>query len=356
MLLKSRFIYEDGANEGGAGASGDAAVNNADASNNDAAKTGDDNSNTDSGKQPEAKTEFQIPDEIQAQLKELQELKEWKAANTKAPEKSPEEIAKENEADKANFIKFSVDNELFKIDEYTQYETLKVKADADLVFEGFVKDFKEENPDITDEIELSAAAKEAFDKEYKLSSTNEKAKEKGLAKLAKEANEIRNPYESKVKIAQTSYNEEKEVREKMPAFDKFIDEQIAKNAPDKVPFKIKKGETEVTVEIELTKEDKEALTKAFKTPKTFYSFSKSSEEAQVSVTKKINGWIRENKFEEALTKAFGTGESIGVKNGSNTGADAPFAMQQGQATNTAKILSLEDSNRKIAEARQRAAN
>jgi len=349
MYCKSKFIYNDDANEGGAGGN---ATDTAAAENTSSENTNTDTNNT-AGEQ---KQELQLPDDIKAQLQELAELKAWKEQNTKAPEKTAEELSKEQEQDKAEFIKYVVDNDLLKIDELTQYESLKVKADADLVFEKFVQDFKEENSDITDAEELAEAAKEEFDKTYKLTSENEKAKERGLAKLAKDANEIRSPFETKVKTAQGSYNEEKEVRAKMPSFDKFIDEKIQKNAPDKVPFTIKKGDAEIQVEVELSKEDKEAIAKAFKTPKTFYSYNKSVEETSAALDKKINGWIKENKFEEALTKAYGTGEGLGVRKGSNTGADAPFALRQGQSTNTGKILTLEESNQKMAEARQRAAN
>lgn len=338
MLLKSKFIYNTDSPDGGAGGA-----------------TGEVIIPADIPKEADSipKEEPSYPEEIQQKLKEYEELKAWKEANTKPAEKSQEEIAREEEKDKAEFIKYSVDNDLFKLDELTQYESLKVKADADLVFEGFLKDFKEENPDITDEVELSEAAKEEFDRIYKLTSDNEKSKEKGLAKLAKEANEIRNPYETKIKTAQANYTEEKQVRQKMPDFEKFIDEQIKKNVGEKVSFKIKRGEEEFPIDIELTQEDRDAIAKAFKTPKTFYNFTKSAEETQKSLDAKINSWIRDKKLDEALAKAAEVFEGIGVKNGSNVGADNPFAMRQGYATRQPAGLTLAASNEKIAEARSR---
>jgi len=335
----NRFIYNDDADSGAGGAVDTSGVVN------EIGKPAEDNA-----PDPAAPAAAVIPDDIRS---ELEQLRAFKAANTKAPEKSPEELERENERDRAEFIKYSVDNDLFKIDELTQYESLKVKADADLVFESFVKDFKEENPDIEDEEELSEAAKEEFEKIYKISSDNEKIKEKGLAKLARDAKEIRSPYESKIQTAETNYKEEKQVRQKMPDFDKFIDSQIKKNAPDKFSIKVKAGDTDVPVEIELTAEDREAIAKEFKTPKTFYSFNKSVEETEKALDKKIQGWVKVNKMEQIVSKAFEIGEGLGVRGGSNTGADAPFALRQGQPRMTAKVLTLEDSNAKIAEARSR---
>jgi hypothetical protein len=285
---------------------------------------------------------IELPDEVVAQLKEYEELKlKWNAANNKEPEKSAEQIAKENEEDKANFINYAVKNELFKIDDLTQYETLSVKKDADLVFESFLKDFKEENTDITDEKELAEAAKEEFDRTYKLSSENEKAKEKGIAKLAKEANEIRTPYKSKVESAKTAYTEEKAIAAKMPAFDKFVDTEIAKYATDKVFFKIKAGEEEVPVEIELSKEDKEAIAKEFKTHKTFYKYNTAGEEeAAKALGKKITGWIKVNKFDEALAKVASTFEGIGRAKGSNVGAENLFGI----AGDKAKAAAVTDTS------------
>lgn len=335
MMFKSRFFYDDGAAEGGGSTEQQEVIVDDKASTQPAAETTTVQSST-------------LPEDIAA---ELAELRAFKQANFKEAEKDPEVLAKEQEQDKANFIKYGVENNLFKIDELTQYESIKVKADADLVFENFLKDFAEENPDIDDEEELAEAAKDEFDNIYKISSSNEKAKEKGLAKLAKEANEIRSPYESKVKYAEETYTEEKQMRAKMPEFDKFLVTQINKNAPDKVTFSIKKGEEDFPVEIELTKEDKEAIVKEFKTPKTFLKFNESAEETALSLDKKIQGWIKVNKFEEALSKAAEQFEGFGVRKGSNVGADSPFAMRGGNVRPVSTGVTLEQSNEKIARAR-----
>lgn len=295
---------------------------------------------------------IELPQDVLAKLAEYDELKAYKENHNK-PAKTEQEIAKENELDKAEFLKYSVDNDLLKLDDYTKYESIKVQSDADLVFPSFFEDFKEENPDIEDATELAEAAKEAFDKTYKLSSENEKLKNKGLAKLAKEANEIRNPFESKVKAAESSYKEEKEIKSKIPSFDKFFSAQIEKNTPDKVSYKVKVDDEEVPVVIELTKDDKEAIAKEFNTPKTFYKFNKSPEEAEKALDKKIQGWIKVNKFDEALAKAVSHGEKAGMKKGSNVGAENLYGLQQGKNNAPATADDEAKQNQKANEAAKR---
>lgn len=332
MILLPKFIYDSSAGAEGSSGAGNEQGNNNNGGNN----------------------EIQLPEEIKSKLAELEELKQWKAANEK-PEKSAEEIARENELEKINLKKYAVENKIASDEDFIQFDTLQQKKDADLVYEGFLNDFKEDNPDITDSDELEKVAKEEFNRIYKLDSTNEKSKEKGLAKLAKEAAEIRTPFKSKVEAAQSKYTEEKELRAKMPEFNKFISAQIDKNAPEKVPFKIKNGDEEIFIDISLSKEDKEAISKAFNTPKTYLAYSKSPEEAEKMLAKKVQGWVRENKFEEIAAKFLQEGEGRGVAKGSNAGADNPFPLKNNNGTGGQKrqAMTLEESNNKIAEARLR---
>ena len=337
MAFKRIFFYNTDAGENGGGESGDNNIEQQQQSSTEGAAS-------------EIKAEVVIPDEIQ---KELEELRAFREANKKPDERSPEQLAKEVELEKVNFRKYAVENDFAKDDDFVQYEALQQKKDADLVFESFVNDFKEENPEITDEKELREAAQEEFNKTYKLTSDNEKAKEKGLARLAKEANEIRNPYASKIEKAKASYSEEKQLREKMPKFNEFIESQINKYAPEKVTFKTKYGEEEVPVEVVLTKEDKSAIAKEFNTPKTFLTYTKSAEDAEKALAKKITGWIKVNKFEEVAANMLKTGEGRGIAKGSNVGAEAPFALKNQNAKGETRVFTLQDSNAKIAEARQR---
>lgn len=324
MYFKPAFFYNADATDNGGGA--DTAT--VEATQQAGTETAQESaSQTDTS----AVEKMDLPEEVVAKLKEYEELKRYKEENSK-PKPTDAELQKAQEEDRANFINYSVKNDLLKLDDLTKYETLKTQKDADLVFESFFKSYREENPEITDEKELAEAAKEEFDNEYKLSSKNEKAKERGLARLAKDASEIRSPYESKIKAAEVSYKDNKAIADALPEFDKFVKSEIAKHTPDKIPFKIKSGEENVVVEIELTAKDKEIIAKEFSSHKTFFKYrTDGADTTAKSIEKKVNGWIKANKFEEAINKAAQIFEGIGVKKGSNVGAENLFALQSQQS-------------------------
>lgn len=268
---------------------------------------------------------------------------------------SDEEKREKENIEKANFLKFSAENKLLQIDDLSKFESLKSKSDRDLVFEKYKEDYKADHPEIEDENELNDAAEEDFNYEYKLNSTSEAAKKRGESKLAKEAKELRMPFESKITTAQEQYKENKNIRETYPKFEKFVDESISKNAPDKiVAQKIKIGDEEIDIEIELTKEDREAMAKAFKTPKTFQMFTTGKpEEIQSKVDSKMQGWLKVNKANAINEKIFEVAKGVALKESSNIGANNPFALQKGVTANTNSEETLEESNQRIAEARRR---
>ena len=275
---------------------------------------------------------------------------------------SPEEKKKQEDLEKANFLKFSTEKDLLNVDEYNRYESLKAKADRDLVFEDYLSTYKEEHPEITDENELKEAAEEDFGFEYKLNSSNEATKKRAEAKLARDAKELRSPFESKVVSAQEKYKAEtseyKAIKEAYPKFEKFVDSVIEKNAPDKkVVTKIKIGEEELDIDIDLTKEDKEAIAKAFKTPKTFQLFTNGKPEAiQESLDNKIEGWILKNKKDAIIARAVEIAQGIGTKEGSTVGATNPFALKQGAAVEKTGEKSLEENNIEMANRSQKYRN
>ncbi len=302
-----------------------------------------------------------LPEDVKQQLAELEELRAFKKAIVeKEPEKTPEQLAKETQIEKANLRKFAIENDLMTDDDFNQFEAYKTKANRDLVFEKFYKERIEDNEALGDDKlegeELEAAIKEDFEQEYKLNSTNEKTKARGEVRLEKEANELRNPYESKYKTAQERYNEEREMRAKYPPFDNFVEQQIKELTPDKLPlFSTKDDEEDIAIDVELTAADREAIGKTFKNPKNFARFMKSGdnlEELKNVLQKKINGYIREHKFDEVGKKIFTTAKGIGIRKGSNIGAEQPFALTQ-STKQVAPVISLEESNRRMAEIREK---
>ncbi len=302
MVLFPRFFYDDNAGETGANAGGGESSNQ------------------------NASAEVVIPEDIQRELAELRAYKE--SIVSREPEKTPEQVAKEAELEKVNFRKYAVEKDLMKDDDFSRFDTVSKKAERDLVFERFTNEQKEDNPEITEE-EL----KEAFEYEYKLNSENEKTRARGLARLQKEAAEIKNPLESTYKTAKSQYDEDRAIEKQVAPYKKFIDDLIKENTPDKLSFfKTKDGDDEISVEVELSKEDRDELAKTFINPKTFRSYLDSNgklDEIKPALAKKINGFLKQKYFETALSKSFETGHGRGVLKGSSVGANQPFAIIKG---------------------------
>lgn len=313
MFLFSHFFYDNDGGENGSNTGGDGGSN----------------------------AEVVIPEDIQKELSELRSFRQ--SILEKEPTKTPEQIAKEAEIEKVNFRKYSVENDLMKDEDFNTFDSLSKKQTRDLVFEKFSKEQLEDNPEITeDEI------KEAFESEYKLNSENDKAKARGLAKLEKEANEIKSPYENSYKTAKSRYDEDKSVNAQVPAFKKFINDLITETAPEKLSlYKTKDGEEEISIDVELTKEDREELAKTFTSPKAFRAFLDGKDkiaDVKANLAKKINGHLKQKYFETALSKSFETGQGRGVKKGSNVGANNPYALLkngQGQDQGSAKTAMQE---------------
>lgn len=295
MLIFPRLFYDNDGGEGGSNAGGEGASN----------------------------TEVVIPEDIQRELSELRAYKE--SILNKEPEKTPEQVAKEAELEKVNFRKYAVENDLMKDDDFNSFDTISKRKDHDLVFERFSKEQQEDNPEITDD-----EIKEAFETEYKLNSENEKAKARGMARLQKEASEIKNPYETAYKSAKTRYDEDRSIEAQVPAYKKFVDDLIKESAPDKLTlFKAKDGEEEISIDVDLTKEDRDELAKTFINPKTFRSFLDGKEklgDVKATLAKKINGFLKQKYFDTALSSSFEKGMGRGTLKGSSVGANNPFAL------------------------------
>lgn len=330
MFLIPQFIYEDGV-----GATGGA--------DTAAAKT---------DQQPESVL-------TAADLKELgfDNVDSLKSLVKSAKENnvSPEEKAKKDNIEKANLLKYAAENGIMNVEDYNKRESLKGKADRDLVFDRFSSEHREDFPDASDE-----DIKEAFDSEYKLNSDIDKSKARGEARLSKEAKELRTPFEQKFTVAEQKYSEHKALEGKFPEFNKFMDSLIEKCTPEKMTFaKVKDGDAEVEIDVELSKKDREEIAKVFRTPKAFQAFIGETDSAKVEQTlaKKINGFLKEKYFDSAVSKGFEMGKDIGIKNGSNVGADSPYALTKDTKTKAqAPVVDIQQSNDKIAAARERYRN
>lgn len=322
MFILPRFFYNDGATENAGGAPDTEVADKVESTNNSETK------------------------DTPAPIFTLEELKEFgfdspeaaKAflAEQKAKNIPDEEKQRKEQIEKAELIKYAAENDLMKVEDFNTYESLKVKADRDLVYERFAKELKEEDPELSDE-----DIKEEFETEYKINSANEKRKAKGLERLQKEAGEIRTPYEAKFQTATSQYNETKELKAQYPKFATFVDNLIGSISDKYTVLKVKEGEEEVAIDIELTKEDRDAISKAFKNEKTFYAFFKGGEaglnDLKTKISQKIDGYIKTSKFDVAVNKVAETYKGIGVKAGSNVGAENPFALVNNQVIQSESV-------------------
>lgn len=338
MSFKPIFFYDDDANKGGGG--GDQLLDDKTDLTNVADKISDPLFTDDELKG----FGFDSPETAKTRIAEL-------IAKSKEDSKTEEDRKKEEFVEKTNFLKFSAENKLLEEKDYSQYESLKSKEDRDLVFEKYCQEEKEDDSTLTDD-EL----KRNFEQDYKLTNENEKVKTRGLSRIEKEAKDIRSPFENKVETAKSKYNEGKQqtaeetkLREIYPSFDKFINEQISKLTPDKVILsKTKEGETEIPIEVDLTKEDKEAINKLFRNHKYFNQFNKGeTKELEAAINKKVDGWIKVNKFDSAIEKTKETFKGIGTASGSTTGAKNSFALAKN--SNQPDITEIKDAKAAVAE-------
>lgn len=287
-------------------------------------------------------------DSKEALVSHLQKVKE---------ENKPDaEKQKQANVEKATFLKFAAEENLIN-DDFNKYESLSSKAAKDLVFEKYVADWKEENPEIKDESEIAIQSKTDFENEYKLNSENEKAKTRGLAKIEREAKALKSPSENAWNTAKSQYEEFKKVNNEGKTFDSLVD-GILKEVPEKLALKLKDGDQEIEFDVDLTKEQKTEIEKTFKNKKVFSNWYTSTPEERAEfkgkLSKKIEGFIKINTFDSAVQEALTKGVKIGTAKGSTTGAANPFHLTQGANRVETPVISLEDSNKKIADARARA--
>lgn len=268
------------------------------------------------------------------QLESLDALKE--RLKPKDPDKveSPEEKEKRENLYRVEMQKYAVENGLMKPDEFTLLETLKGKEDRDLVYEKWLPSWKEENTDV-DPADADKLAREDFESEYRLNSDNEKTKNRGLSKIAKEAKEIRGPLESSYNRVKSDFDEDRTVKQDYPEFNKKVAGFIQENIPAKVKlFETKDGEEIVPVEIELTDEQRkdiyQKVSNRIMNAGTYQLYKKGDlTQLQDIAKKEAEAQIWSEQREAGLKKIAETflkrGDEKGYKRGS-VGAKNPFPL------------------------------
>jgi len=295
---------------------------------------------TDSGgQQTQTKTTDPPPDPVGELLKELNvesldALKE--RLKPKDPDKveSPEEKEKRENLYRVEMQKYAVENGLMKPDEFTKLEALKAKDDRATVYEDWFAGWKKENPDV-DPADVEARAKEDFEEEYHLNSTNEKAKARGLKRIEKEAKEMRSPLESSYTKVKTEFDEDRSIKNDLPTYNKELASAIQANIPAKVKlYETKDGDEVIPVEIELTDQQRKDIyakvDKKLRNVSTFQLVKKGDlKQLQDMAKREAEAEIWNEHREAGLQKIAETflkrGDEKGYKRGS-VGAKNPFPL------------------------------
>ena len=312
--------------------------------------------NTNQDRQPALPSDAPKPDPVADLLKELgveslDSLKErLKKPEAPPADLTPEEKAKQDEAYKADLINYAVKNGNMKVEDFNKLDALKAKADADLVFEQHLKEFKEDNPDI-EESEVEQDARADFERKYGINSDKEKVKARGISKLAKEAAEIRNPTETVYKTVKEKFDEERDIQKNLPGFEKKMTEAVNGSIPLKFEiFKDKDGDEDITVSVEITEAERKELAgqiqKKLNTVEVFNLYKKGeTQKIQDIVQRETANFLQEKKGNEGLKKIADVYTKRGFEKG-RVGATNSFALNQG-GFNQADNLSRQSAEQEV---------
>lgn len=270
-------------------------------------------------------------------VESLDDIKEALAKKDVKP-LSKEEKEKADAIYNAKLQQFAVESGDMKLEDFHQLETVKAKEDAELLFEKYLKDWKEENTTVKEDIDK--AAREDFEAEYKLNSENEKTKARGVARMQKDASEMRNPLESSYKSVKEKFDTRNEIAESYPKFKERIDKISSVLAPEKkefFSFKEQGKEEELKIEVPLSDVDRKEIstkvTERLEKPDIY----KLYREGKIEDIKKIAEEFSDDLIEKKIA---GEGKkmiaekflALGTAKGSTTGATNSFATQQSKAT------------------------
>lgn len=269
----------------------------------------------------------------QLNLESLDELKERLKPKEDVVE-SPEEKKKREDLYTLEMQRYAVENGLMKPDEFSRLETLKVKDNQSIVYENWLSEWKQENPDV-DPADVEARSREDFNAEYHLDSDNEKKKARGLAKIEKEAKEIRNPLESSYTSVKTGFDQDRAIAKNLPDYNKKLAGFIQENIPAKIKlFETKDGEEMIPVEIELTDDQRKEIyarvDKKLRNSSTYQLYTKNDLKQLGEIAKREAETEIWNEHREAGLKKIAEtflkrGDEKGYKRGS-IGAKNPFPL------------------------------
>lgn len=265
-------------------------------------------------------------------INSVDELKTKVLSKQPEPQLSEDDRQKQEEQYEASLIQYAVKNGDMKLEDFNTLNELKKAKDADLVYKGWAKTFKEENPDIKEE-EFDEEARQSFETEYGLNSLNEKKKQRGESRITKEAKEIKSPYESSYQSTKEKYDRDEDLRKSYPDFDNKMGSFSEKSIPEKLNFfNGKFDEVDVPVILEITEADKKELVATLKkelaTPEMFMLYKKGDTVAiDAAVNQKAKNILDEKYRDIGLQQVAKEFAKKGFEKG-GVGAKNPFPLTQ----------------------------
>lgn len=275
-------------------------------------------------------------DKLNALLAELNidsvETLKSRLSKEETKELTPEQREKLEQEYEAELIGYGVKSGDMKVEDFDTVKSLRKTADQELVFNNWKVDFKEENPEI-EEADFDLAAKEAFETEFKINSQNEKTKQRGEERLKKEAQELRNPYETKYQGIKSKFDQEREIKKEYPSFDKKITGYASENIPDKYEvFKDKDGDEDVLVALDLSADEKKEIAdevkKQLNTDYVFGLHKEGKHEEIEKIAKKLTENLLWDKKREVGLKELANTFLVRGKAKGQVGATNSFAANE----------------------------
>ena len=170
------------------------------------AKEGTDpNADSESKIKEENKKEVKIDDIDDDTLNKILEKRGIKVVREEKPE-TPEQKTKRIQDEKLDMIKFAVENLNMKVDDFTEFEKLDGKSDAELVYDGYAKNQKSKYKGIDDETIRRRFDNEYYHDEY----ADDSDKEWGLDRIKDEAATVRKNAKTPFEKVESEYRSYKE--------------------------------------------------------------------------------------------------------------------------------------------------
>lgn len=228
---------------------------------------------------------------------------------------------------------YAITNSLLTPQDLTSIESLQKSDDRGIALNDFAADYRADNkdrkdddgnPDPVTEDEIN----KAFEDLYHTDSSNPTLKNKGEKLMKEKADSIRSVANQKFDNAKQKFDIEQEKGIQIPAYKTFVQSTISESIPEKIKIS---GDGDDAVYFSTVSEqgkplyDKDKLEALFKKNELFNIFlTGDKSQLKQAMAETIEEHIFKENRAAINTLLLTHGESVGLKKGSNVGANAPF--------------------------------